>query len=260
MIELQRAHFERIRPLVPPPVTAGHMAFVHAVIDGSMPGFVLTEDAAGPLSAIVGNLSGFWFALGEASAGLAAEAVPTLSARRPPEEPTALWCTAPAWEAVLEPMFGAKEYRNEFHPPAPGTTTPAGAKDGFLVGPLDAEASVLLAEGGGFDPWICRIWGGPGELVERSFGTVVRAGARVVSFCAACAIEPGGEAEIEIGTAPEFRGQGIAEMAGRAFILECERRGLTPAWTCASGNEPSDRLARRLGFSHFRTVAGYPIA
>ena len=259
MIELEPRDFERIRPLVPPSNEAGHMAFVHAVIEGSMPGFALTDAAASPSSAIVANLSGFWFAIGEPLASLAAEAAPTLRARRPPEEPTGLWCTTVGWEALLDPWFSVKEQRHEFHPPPPGTTAPSAGREGFRLGALDHEAARQLAKGGGLDPWIARIWGGPEELVRRSFGTCVWKGDDIVGFCAACAIERGGEAEIEIGTAPEFRGLGLAEMAGRAFIAECEGRGLQPAWTCAITNETSGRLARRLGFRYFRTVAGYPL-
>ena len=40
---LEPASFDAILPLVPAPSAAGHMAFVHAVLEGSAPGFVLVK-------------------------------------------------------------------------------------------------------------------------------------------------------------------------------------------------------------------------
>jgi GNAT superfamily N-acetyltransferase len=259
MKEIRPSSFAAIRSLVPNPGVAGHMAFVHAVLDGEMPGFVLCDRAEAPRSAIAGNLTGFWFALGEAEPAFAAAAVPTLAARRPPAEPTALWCTTPAWERILDSYFASKQYRNEFHPPRPGTTPSPAPAPGIEIRPLDLAAAREIEHGGALDPWVCRAWGGAPEFARRSFGSVAWQHGRVVSFCVACAIQRGGEAEIEVGTDPEVRRQGLAQLVGQAFIRRCEELGLVPAWTCASTNEPSDRLARRLGFEAARVIAGYRI-
>ncbi|MFN0148375.1 MAG: hypothetical protein ACKVT1_17885, partial [Dehalococcoidia bacterium] len=84
MEELAPAEYGAIRHLVPAHDVAGHMAFVHAVIDGSMPGVVWVDDRATPRWAIACNLSGFWFALGTAPAVLRAEELAPVLARRPP--------------------------------------------------------------------------------------------------------------------------------------------------------------------------------
>jgi RimJ/RimL family protein N-acetyltransferase len=78
----------------------------------------------------------------------------------------------------------------------------------------------------------------------------------IVSFATACAIGRG-EAEVEVGTAPEYRGRGLAERACRAFIEECLARGLHPAWSCTAGHVASTALARKLGFVESEEIWGY---
>lgn len=52
--------------------------------------------------------------------------------------------------------------------------------------------------------------------------------------------------EIEIGTLPEFRRQGIASALAARFILTCLDRGLYPSWDAS--NIGSVRLAEKLGY------------
>ncbi len=235
------------------------MAFVHAVIEGSMPGFALVDTARSPGSAIVGNLGGFWFALGAPHAGLAMAAVPTFAGRVPPDEPTGLWCSTDGWEALLDPLLPAKQWRYEYHfdrPPKEVPGTPAGMELRTI------DSAIAGKFGGGTDPWVVKIWGGPEAFAERSFGVALLREGELVSFCAACAIQADGwdgEAEIEIGTDAAFRRKGLAVITGAAFIAECARRRLRPAWTCAADNEASRRAATRLGFREFRRVPGYVI-
>ena len=258
MFELEPEAFERILPIVPPPAQAGHMAFAHAVIEGSMPGFILVDDARKPSAAIVGNLCGFWHAIGTPDADLAGAAAPGLKARVPENEPTSLWCATPAWEALFDGYLDEKRWRYEYHfEGLPAGTPPVPA--GMELRPIDASIAGKFA--GRVDPWVVNVWGGPRSFAERSFGfALLDEGGEIASFCAACAIQADGwdgEVEIEIGTARAFRKQGLAAIVGAAFISECARRRLKPAWTCAADNEASRRSAACLGFKEFRRVAGY---
>ncbi|MCC7204961.1 MAG: GNAT family N-acetyltransferase [Phycisphaeraceae bacterium] len=93
-------------------------------------------------------------------------------------------------------------------------------------------------------------WGSIERFVADGLGlAVVERGPHpgLAAVCASYAIG-GGAAEITITTLEPFRGRGLARAAGGAFILECLRRGLRPAWTCRRDNAPSIRLAKRLGF------------
>ena len=235
------------------------MAFVHAVIEGSMPGAVWVDNTARPRWAIACNLSGFWFALGEAPASLTLLELGPVVARRPADEPTALWAVTESWRAVLLPLFATSATRDEFvYAPASGGIRPVLPGE-FKMRPIDA--AIARQFGGGTDPWVVKIWGGPEEFAKRTFGTAILHEEALVSFCTACAVGPGAdpEAEVEIGTAPEFRERGLAVIAGNAFIDECARRGMRPAWTCSSENIPSAHTARRLGFRPLRTITGFSI-
>lgn len=252
---------EAVLPLLPSHHQAGHMAFVHSIINGSLPGEIVGDDATAPRSAIACNANGFWHTLGEPVAA----ALDWLGARRtqPFAEPTSLWTTTPAWAELLRPAFEGSAWRIEFHARADLPAVPP-LPPGFVLAPLDADIAARFFEGtgpeDGVDPWVVRTFGGPERFAEQSFGFAVLAGSRVAAFCCACAI--GGhagavEAEIEVGTDARYRQQGLATIAAAAFLAETRRRGLIPGWTCAADNAASERLARRLGFVPFRRIEGF---
>jgi hypothetical protein len=237
------------------------MAFAHAVIEGSMPGFVLVDDAAAPTCAFVCNLTGFWLALGAPDPDFTRAAVPGLVARCPAKTATGLWAPTRAWESALSPYLLKKNWRTEFHfdvaslPPSPAPAPP-----GLSLVPIDA--AVAAGFGAGLDPWVIEIWGGPEEFAKRSFGFALVDDGRPVSFCAACAIQQRGnprEVEVEIGTDPAYRERRLGNIVGRAFVAECRRRHFLPAWTCGADNVPSERLAARLGFTPARRIAGFAL-
>jgi RimJ/RimL family protein N-acetyltransferase len=257
MEELEPSQHERIRRLVPPREDAGHMTFVHALLDGRMSGRVLVDDPRTPRTALVLHGSGFLFAIGAPDPGAVGGAVPELLAREARLESPALWATSRVWENALDGVFELRTTRKEFvHAPGPRPPATRPLPPGHRVAPIDEPIAARF--GGALDDWVVQAWGGPSALAARSFGYAVLSGDEPVSFCAACAIG-GGEAEVEIGTAPRQRRRGFATHAALAFLAECERRGLEPAWTCAAANQPSDRLARILGFRPVRHVSGYPI-
>ena len=70
------------------------------------------------------------------------------------------------------------------------------------------------------------------------------------AFCA------GGKAEMGVETREPFRRQGLARQVATAFIQESLRRELEPAWECWWENEPSRKLAERLGF---QWLEDYPV-
>lgn len=260
---LTPGEYGRARSLVPSQELAGHMAFVHAGLDGSIGGPVFVDRRGEPRTAVVCSESGFWFALGEANGAAVRALLPELLARHLTPD-TALWCTTPHWEAALKGYFRAdsQSRRKEFHY-RPELALVGGQQlpQELHMQPIDVDAAGRYAPG--LDPWVFQVYGGPERFLERSFGWVVMDGERPVASCSACAIGgPAGErieAETEIGTDEAYRRRGLATAAALRFIDECRGRGLTPAWTCAAGNEASARLARSLGFMEFREVLGFAL-
>ncbi len=257
VIELPADRFARVLPLVPPKTAAGHMAFVHAVLAGTMPGRVFGDSVTAPRSAIVLNDSGFHFAFGDAPPALSAEELRPVVAAVSGEYGT-LWATTQAWQVALAPLLAERGKRMEFHPPKGRLPVFPPLHERYRLLPIDEAIAAKF--GGGTDPWVIRIWGGPERFIENCFGFAIMDGDTLASFCTACAIggPPGEvEAEIEIGTDPRYSQQSLATVVALAFMAECRQRGLEPAWTCSSTNEASERLARRLGFTFFREVEGF---
>lgn len=258
MEQLSTGEFERVRRLVPDAHEAGHMAFAHSVLDGTMPGTVLVDTASAPASAIICNESGFWHAIGRADASFATEAASALPAlvRYPG---TAVWASTEAWDAALGTVFGTRRHRLEFHAPATFPPRPE-LPSRFRLAPIDVATAAKFE--GAVDPWVVSIWGGPERFVERAFGTAVLDGERLAGFCCPCAV--GGaagfvEAEVEVGTNDAYRRQGVARAASIDFFNECQRRGYVPSWTCSGDNIASHRLALALGFQFARSIGGYVV-
>ena len=99
------------------------------------------------------------------------------------------------------------------------------------------------------------LWGGTQSFLAHGFGYCVLADAELASACdtAFCAA---GWAEMGVETRVPYRRQGLARQVATAFILESLRRDLEPAWECWWENEPSQKLAERLGF-HW--LEDYPV-
>lgn len=257
---LDRADYARVTRLVPSRGDAGHMALVHAVIEGSMPGHIAVDDVEAPRSALACQSGGFFFAIGEANGPLVARFMPELLRRCLGPEPTGLWATTPEWAEALDPLFATHRFRNEYHPGPRLGLDRRPPPEGFRLAAIDPQIAAKF--GDGTDAWVVRTWGGPQAFGDRVFGYALMKGDELASFCTACAIAgPPGEveAEIEIGTDGRYRQRGLAYAVACAFFDECARRELHPAWTCDSANEASARLADSLGFVEFRKVTGYPL-
>ena len=269
MHTLRGSERSRVLPLVPASHEAGHMTFVHAVLEGAMEGLVVVDEPARPRSALVASYSGFAFALGAADPAFARAAIPHLRSFKA-AEPPALWAVSDAWTHLLRPLFSASSRRQRLEflptrgpiraePELPGGSRLVTDQAELISRYRDALAAERGAPG---ETWLAMAWGGPGAFAERSFGRGIVRDGRLVAICAACAIanraDPP-EAEIEIWTATTARRGGLAMATATAFIQECHERGLVPAWTCEAGNEPSRRLAEKLGFRCLRQIEGYQV-
>ncbi|HWO87781.1 MAG TPA: GNAT family N-acetyltransferase [Gemmatimonadales bacterium] len=83
-----------------------------------------------------------------------------------------------------------------------------------------------------------------------SWATVVMAvyaGGGPVSFCYDCSTTES-LWDVSIDTLEPYRGRGFAVRAVREMIAQLARRGKSPVWGAADDNEPSRRLAAKLGF------------
>jgi len=246
---LERDQTALAAPLLSAVRIRSHLAFAHCLIEGRQGGAVYVDSHEAPATAMLCGVSGFWFAVGMPDRALLGEFEPPAAAD------SALFATSAEWRELLDQVYGGHLSRLGFVPEdasPPAATLP----DGFHLQPADARLAERPSE---LDSWVVRLWGGPQRFAAESFGYFAVPDGRPIAMAVACAIG-GGEAEMEVGTVPEFRRSGLARAACSAFMGECRRRGLRPAWSCASENAPSRELALRLGFRQVEEVFGYPLA
>ncbi|MCP3926416.1 MAG: GNAT family N-acetyltransferase [Desulfobacterales bacterium] len=90
-------------------------------------------------------------------------------------------------------------------------------------------------------------WNSPEEFIEKSIGFTLKYESKNVAIAFASFII---DKKLELGmeTIPECRGKGFALYTCAALIDYCLGNGYEPVWSCRDSNEPSLRLALKMGF------------
>ncbi|QGQ93884.1 GNAT family N-acetyltransferase [Paenibacillus psychroresistens] len=91
------------------------------------------------------------------------------------------------------------------------------------------------------------LWSSAQHFMDRGFGYCIMMDDHFASVCNAWFVG-GGSADIDIVTVEEYQNQGLATLAGTAFIEHCLNNNLTPNYNCDAGNLRSIKLATKLGF------------
>ena len=123
----------------------------------------------------------------------------------------------------------------------------ANLPDGFVLKQIDLETAKTMPRA--VAPAIPFFFGSPEAFISRGFGYCIRHGSTVVST-AMTAMPFEKEFEIEVDTldSPEYRRKGLATAVSAALVEHALVNNLIPIWDAA--NEPSKRLALRLGYSN----------
>jgi RimJ/RimL family protein N-acetyltransferase len=125
-------------------------------------------------------------------------------------------------------------------------SAPVSLPEGFTLKKLDRE---ILGQSGCEDlaEEIAFHWGSLDAFSDKGVGYCVLRDGGVISWCYVQAF--GHKAQtIDIWTNPDFQGKGLGTAVGSAVIHHCLGQGYAPFWICDDGNQPSRRLAERLGF------------
>lgn len=246
IIELSSQSFQTVSPLF-----AGiehNIALVHAVIDGSSRGRIFADDAASPTCALIAMEGAFLYLGGapasedDAQALFACIFTDLLSNAQ--EKELVLFAYNDLGRAQMEPLLAERGaitiYRKifAFNPQkfASLVSWRAHIPMGMQLRMIDAEIAGLYPQ---FQPLI--------DPSTRRLGVCLIENGRILSHCTSVAVG-GGEAEVDIFTEEDCRGRGLAAITAVAFIEECQKRGLTPAWACWPYREGSYKLAKKLGF------------
>lgn len=250
-------------PIAQPLFQAAHYGVLAAgTLEGGHPGRVFVDDAAHPRAGLIGTRVGYYFLAGRSSPSFLDDLFALFTTDLLPCQKTdlgspevVLFFDPPEWRLPLLERFASARplcIHKLRHtqprvlpagagiPVAPADRLPAGMR---LV-PYSAE---LLQSQPDLAGEAALFYGSVERFLERSLGFCVLDGSTAASSCSAV-FTGGGEAEISIQTEEAYRKQGLAYLAASAFIAVCKERGLRPVWGCWPENEPSVRLAQKLGF------------
>jgi len=265
--EIPIEYFERVLPLVKASGMRGHLTLVYSVLEGRQTGRVFLDRMNHPRTCFFCNLNGFYFAFGEPDEEQVGPLLAEWQARPMSRELTALFSSSAAWDPLLSKLLPDRPMARLAFEYDPSRSTAGSWQDhipgGFSVVPISEALAASIVDGTGtgnygIDPWFIRIAGGPQSYADHQLGLAVvdEASGQIASICGFCALG-GGEAELEVGTVPPYRGRGLATLVSTAFIDQCMKAGWRPAYTCASDNLPSIGVAHRLGFEKIEEIRGY---
>jgi GNAT superfamily N-acetyltransferase len=255
MQELSPSAFERVRPLF------AHIrdlrAAVFTVLEGNQIGRVWVDQVANPRSAVMISDHCYLTSTPDTS-DFPADTAKWLEAEvLNCRDYTGIWTFSKPWEAALQTSLQAYEVRRyvrnvfdfdvqryrELH-----TGWQKRVPTGFTVHRLNAQTA-LHADG------TPEIWGSVENFLEHGFGFCILdesqsdedlafVGNVQTVFVGNCHAETGVE------TREAYRRKGLATAVCCAYIDLCLQRGIYPEWGCAYDNEPSERLAFRLGYTN----------
>lgn len=100
-------------------------------------------------------------------------------------------------------------------------------------------------------------WSSAEFFTQFGLGYAVLKNDKVISTCYSCCVN-GDRHEIYIATFDQnVRNRGLATILGQHYIKECLERGYGVYWTTDQSNEPSKRVAEKLGFNYSHRLIAF---
>lgn len=114
---------------------------------------------------------------------------------------------------------------------------------GYEIKEINSE---LLAEiHGGIIPLL--FWKNPENFLKKGKGYCIMDGENIAAWAFSAAVS-GGEIDIGVETAENYRGCGFAAAAAKMMIKYAFDAGKSPVWACHCNNTASKKLAEKIGF------------
>jgi len=248
--QLSSSQFQVVLPLA---FGASHSrALIYAVLEGHSPGTVWVNDRQTPTAALVCTNCGYMFVLGNATNQCFNQAIcSTIFNSVLPGSPGSeviLFSFSEKWRVILdellkereaqrihrclfdldEEMFRKRSLQQEMLLP-----------EGFTITSLQDRSTASTLN--------LTTWFDTDRFIRDGFGYCILHSDQVVSACYSVFLG-GGEAEVDVFTADDYRRHGFAHRVATAFIEESLKRGIEPAWACWPHRQASQSLARKLGF------------
>ncbi|WP_336823967.1 GNAT family N-acetyltransferase [Sporosarcina sp. USHLN248] len=100
-------------------------------------------------------------------------------------------------------------------------------------------------------------WSSAESFTQHGLGYAILKNGKVISTCYSCCVN-GDRHEAYIATFDQnMRNCGLATILGQQYIKECLERGYGVYWTTDESNEPSKRVAEKLGFDYSNRLMSF---
>ncbi|GKV57533.1 hypothetical protein NCCP2222_34800 [Sporosarcina sp. NCCP-2222] len=100
-------------------------------------------------------------------------------------------------------------------------------------------------------------WSSAETFNQYGLGYAVLSNEKVISACYSCCVN-GDRHEVYVATFDKkARNNGLATLLGQRYIDECLERGFSVYWTTDESNEPSKRVAEKLGFNYSHRLMSF---
>ncbi|MYT32328.1 MULTISPECIES: GNAT family N-acetyltransferase [unclassified Streptomyces] len=247
LVEVAAADLPRLVPLFDP--DHPNLAFVHAVVDGAIPGRAwahFQNDV--PVSCLVATTAPFCLAAGAMTPAFFTQAKALLAGHGevqlvyPPGPGTGAWAKQAGFAAGRRVHFTRTHFA--FIAPAPAVP------DGYALVRIDGETFSRLDS-----PMARSIFGTRAQYAEKAVGFALVKDGQVAAD--GHGVIGGGLIELGANTHPDHRRKGLAFVVLAAVSRWGSGQGLRSVITCHAGKTPSIALARKLGLTE---ELSYPIA
>jgi RimJ/RimL family protein N-acetyltransferase len=249
--ELPRHAYEGVRPLF---AKLDYHLSIAAVIEGTMPGRILADDAAEPGAALISSPEGSYLASAgppdDGAIAFGREAVGRMLA----EWGEISLFTLPAWERRAEDLFLGRRYglapRRRYGLRALAGDWHEHVPAGLTLARLDAALFARPDLGDHhIQRWARGNWGSVEAFLARGFGFMLLDGERAASWCLADSAS-GARCEVGIHTHPDYRRRGLATAVVAAAAAHALSQGYDEVgWHCGEENVGSQGVAEKVGFT-----------
>jgi RimJ/RimL family protein N-acetyltransferase len=257
MRELEANAFERVRPLLE---GMEHNLILAAVIEGSSPGRIWTDDVDEPRTAMMRTPEGHYLMGRLPHAERTASLQAFIVGEMLPEAREAGWgCFGlhypdRTWETLLAELFAEWEQVWDYQRYFVLRELRADWRDGLPAEfRMKRVTEMLLGQSGLTNVGLLRGWaegnfGSVPEFERNGFGFCIMRGEDIASWCMAGCVS-GHRAEMGIQTDERYRRRGFAKRAAAAAAEHCLANGATDiGWHCWSANLASAATATAVGF------------
>ena len=268
--ELEPTAYPRVFPLLDGATFRYSALVLRAIAGGTCPGRIWVSDADRPAAALMWDLGGYYFLLGDAHNTGFTSALPRLIAEQIAPRAGARGYTAfkvdyspDTWRDRVSTIFeSASLVERERVCLALGQPRAGGwagrIPDGYQLRRIDSAllASLAPPSRAVLTEEIGCCWRSIEDFLGQGFGFCVVRGEELVAWSTAEYVS-GRDTGIGIETKEEYRGRGFATAAAAAFVDHCLAHRLTPYWDSWRSNTPSVAVAHKVGFGEFLGYSVY---